>query len=748
MIGALILVAVSMVGPAVATPAVSDAAGMEPPLPEALAPKVPRSEVEEDQLEAAALFATARLMEQKEEFTAALRYYQRALRCDPTALSIVQEIVPLAFTLGRPAEAVRYALVAAELDGSDPALLQRLAAHLTTEGDFDRALRMYERLRQLQKDQPRDDGKVLLAAQVAKLYLVSDKPQEAAAAYREVMQALADQEAKLNEQTRSVILEDAAQTLEALGAKSERRNNEAAAYDLFGMALLESGDADGALDAFRKANELEAHAGLFASQQAEVAAKKSQWQACLDALGGYFAAPVAARGTAPYELLATALKELGQEGQLIARLENLLADNPDNAALSQFLGQKLLLTGELAKAQPFLAKAIEKRPTLDGYRALVDDLRRQGNSVELLDTLLSAANALRSLDSLGDEFRALLADRAMVDQLMEQARQRAKSAEAPLDADQLTTVAQLALEAKQPAVAAEFFELALAAPEADQTQTLRRWGLGLLLHDEYAAAAQVFRRALDEKLVAEHEAEFHYHLAGALEMAGETDAALAAAQRAVELAEPKATELGDTYYRMVARPPWVLYHGKRNEVAEAEYRKLVERFDARYGDDALRDTMREARLMLSNLAVIRADLPEAERWLEEILDEFPEDVSAQNDLGYLWVDQGKHLLRGLGMIEKAVAAEPTNAAYLDSHGWALHRLGRHDEALRAMEKAVALQPEADGVMLDHLGDCHQAAGQLEQARAAWERAAAAFEKSGDTAKLPAVREKLATPPSS
>ena len=60
--------------------------------------------------------------------------------------------------------------------------------------------------------------------------------------------------------------------------------------------------------------------------------------------------------------------------------------------------------------------------------------------------------------------------------------------------------------------------------------------------------------------------------------------------------------------------------------------------------------------MLSNLAALQDDLLQAEEWLEQILDEAPDDISAANDLGYIWVDQGKHLERSLRMIQFAVAA--------------------------------------------------------------------------------------------
>ena len=102
-----------------------------------------------------------------------------------------------------------------------------------------------------------------------------------------------------------------------------------------------------------------------------------------------------------------------------------------------------------------------------------------------------------------------------------------------------------------------------------------------------------------------------------------------------------------------------------------------------------------------------------------MLDEFPDDVGALNDLGYLWADQNKRLARPHRMIRQAVEAEPENAAYRDSLGWVLYRLGKFDEALEEQKKAVELskskEKESDGVMYDHLGDIHAALGQKDKA---------------------------------
>ena len=110
--------------------------------------------------------------------------------------------------------------------------------------------------------------------------------------------------------------------------------------------------------------------------------------------------------------------------------------------------------------------------------------------------------------------------------------------------------------------------------------------------------------------------------------------------------------------------------------------------------------------MLSNLNVMKKEYGHAEEWLEQVLDEFPNDVGAMNDLGYLYADQSKHLRRSLRMVQRAVEKEPDNLAYRDSLGWIMFRLGKYDEARDQLEAAAGGQ-DTDVVILDHLGDVYQ-----------------------------------------
>jgi tetratricopeptide (TPR) repeat protein len=105
---------------------------------------------------------------------------------------------------------------------------------------------------------------------------------------------------------------------------------------------------------------------------------------------------------------------------------------------------------------------------------------------------------------------------------------------------------------------------------------------------------------------------------------------------------------------------------------------------------------------------------------EEVIARSPDYDQALNYLGYMLADRGERLEYAHRLIERAVTISPDNAAYLDSYGWVLYRLGNYDQALVHLQKAVTLGD--DSVIFDHLGDVYQAVGDAQQARTWWERA--------------------------
>ncbi len=112
---------------------------------------------------------------------------------------------------------------------------------------------------------------------------------------------------------------------------------------------------------------------------------------------------------------------------------------------------------------------------------------------------------------------------------------------------------------------------------------------------------------------------------------------------------------------------------------------------------------------------------EAEAVFLRLLEERPNDAATQNYLGYMWADQGVQLDRAREMLEKAVAREPRNAAYLDSLGWADFRLGRLESAEKNLREAARREP-TDPTILEHLGDLEMKQGEIEAAIRNWEKA--------------------------
>ena len=109
----------------------------------------------------------------------------------------------------------------------------------------------------------------------------------------------------------------------------------------------------------------------------------------------------------------------------------------------------------------------------------------------------------------------------------------------------------------------------------------------------------------------------------------------------------------------------------------------------------------------------------AERELARVLEIDPQHISAHNDLGYLWADQGKNLDRALELTRKAVEADPNQSAYLDSLGWVYYKLGDFATAAEHLRKARALEGGDNPVILDHLGDALWRLGEKEDARKQW-----------------------------
>ena len=108
---------------------------------------------------------------------------------------------------------------------------------------------------------------------------------------------------------------------------------------------------------------------------------------------------------------------------------------------------------------------------------------------------------------------------------------------------------------------------------------------------------------------------------------------------------------------------------------------------------------------------------------------------ALNNFAYYLSTRRERLDDALEMAEKAIAAQPQNAAYLDTIGWIHFKLGNLEKAHEYIHASVETG-DASAVVLDHLGDVYEAMGNREQAEKWWRKA---LEMNPDKE---AVKEKL------
>jgi tetratricopeptide (TPR) repeat protein len=687
-----------------------------------LTPKRPRSEAEQDRIHALALYAHGRVLLQREDFAAALRRYERAWRYDPDTVSILTEIVPLAFKLGHNEEAARYAVIAAESDPEDPEFLERLGRHLAEQREWIRALKFYENAQQLRAGEPPSVALLRLNLELGRLYFLTENFEKSAVAFAVVRDAL--------EQPDRYNLDAALQTA-LLGQAN-------VTYTLLGESFFQADRLDDAAAMFRKADEAKPNKGILALQLARIEAKRDRPEAALKHLDDCFQAKLSDAGTDPYELLAEVLKKQSSsqqqaQGELQKRLEEMYKADASNVPLGYYLATVYRQANQFDKAEKTYSAVLAIQPTLDAYQGLIDLYLVQGQKEKLLETLGKAISKTGSLEALGEAAKRVAADDELVKDLIGLARTKQKDGPQSLAEGVPLAIALLAVQAKEFDDADDFFELAVSNQAASKADIMSTWGLEMFMQEQFSRAAKIFQRIIDEKIAPDNQQAYYFYLANALEFDGRTEQAIAAAEKAASL-DPKSP-------RFRSRVAWILYHAERHEEAEKQYTEVLNAFDSDHTSSEVRETMREARLILSNIAVSQDDLPKAEEWLEQVLDEFPEDVGALNDLGYLWADQNKHLQRALEMTRRAVDAEPDNIAYRDSLGWALYRLGRYEEAVKELEKATSGE-DPDAVILDHLGDAYLKLGDREKAISVWQQAVKNLQESKDPKKLAEIEAKL------
>lgn len=257
---------------------------------------------------------------------------------------------------------------------------------------------------------------------------------------------------------------------------------------------------------------------------------------------------------------------------------------------------------------------------------------------------------------------------------------------------------------------------AIAQLTPDEVSGVRRLGVIYYVLDSLNQADSIFSELVKKRRPDERDIYYLGRIAAARE---DYDTARKHFARVVQMTE--------TIYDAWLDLAWVY---ARMEKPDRQIRTL------RQGLDHCTDSAATVRLLMAlGSAYEQNDQPEASvETFEQLLELDPDFGPALNYLGYMLADRGERLRYALDLIQRALAQEPNNAAYLDSYGWVHYRLGDYDEAISHLQRAAEL--DNDPTILDHLGDAYHEVGQTERARRWWQRA---LELDPDNQK---IKEKL------
>lgn len=102
-----------------------------------------------------------------------------------------------------------------------------------------------------------------------------------------------------------------------------------------------------------------------------------------------------------------------------------------------------------------------------------------------------------------------------------------------------------------------------------------------------------------------------------------------------------------------------------------------------------------------------------------------------NNYAYSLSERNIDLDRAMTMSRRSLEQDSLNSSYLDTYGWILYQMGRYQEALQYIQKAIDAG-DASPVVLEHLGDVYAKLNDVENALRYWTMA---LEKDKDNTGL-------------
>ncbi len=682
-------------------------------VPEPFVPLHPRTTEDRERLEALRLFTAARSMEDQRQWNEAIDLLEQALKKDPGSIAILRRLSRLNYALGRIDQAVNYSQKVIEADPGDTATLSLLVGHyLERKNDPAAAEALLKKILANPNLDKNSAGAVLAWRDLGDLYAeFLNQLDKAADAYEKVVQALDQRDAnKISEADQRRIL----------------RGDEAESYLRFGEAFLRDKRYDDAILSFQRGLVYNPNHAQIPRFLAEALLKAGRGDEALQTLESYLRRQP--QGREPYELLGEILTVLKRGDEFLPRLEAAAKADPKNVSLQFALAELYRKAGRDADADALLQDVLAKQGDPQVFGPLSASLLKEKKTEDLIKILGEAMGKrnVGGVEAVRPQIEAITNDPAYAEEVLDTGLKLFKADPPKLTNDARLVLAYIAGKTKK---FDKLVALDRVVVERDPTpESYRELFTDLFRAGQYQEAGNAIREMIEKFPAEKDKAETYDALGRSRFFAGQIEEALDAARQAEKL-DPNNTET----LRLIG---FLLGRLGRNEDAIAHYKQVLTKFA---NDEKVESW---ARSGLSAIYVNMEDYAKGEAELEILLAKDPDDPGVNNDLGYLYADQGKNLEKAEGMIRKALEEDPTNSAYLDSLGWVLFKRGMPKEALEPLEKA-AKDTNVDATIFDHLGDVYFQLQQYEKAEQSWRKAETFASKSSPPDKrLSSIRKKL------
>lgn len=689
-----------------------------------LIPAKPRTPEELKEVDSAAWYMTGRMREARNDFIGAYDAYKKAMELNPNSVEIYRVLIRLASGLDKTDEAIEYAQKAVELDPEDYELMRKLGLHMAGQGRFEEAVTFLKKA----SDSPSIDKKsgvyVIIKHDQANLYERLGKNEEAAQCWEVVFNAL---------------MKPDQYTFE-YNSRSQLEAKQGKLYERMGQSFLETDRLELAVEAFNKAAESQkGRPGVLKYHLAQVYFRSKEYQKALDALQVYYDEQLQSKGRKAYQFLAEILKALNRSDELIPKLEKLAEKDRFNRTLHYYLAEQYGDQGRFTEAEKTYVDSIGKSSDSEGLAGLMTLYQKNKKYKKLIETLSKVVQTSDGIQKIQPNLEKMSKDEKFIKALIAEAQKLKDESPPGVDVFSGFIIAKLAAVAGQTKAAGEFYQFALNSAEQHAKPQIRsNWAYLILreyiqilkIENQYGKVADLLQKAVKNPSLAPHRNNLLFQLADAHERSGETEAAL----KVNEEARRVAPQIPDFDYQHA----WIYYHSRDWEKAIVQFKDFIKKYPRQ------KERLYQVKMILSNIYVQQGDIGKGEAVLEELLAQDPQNPSINNDLGYLYADQGKNLDKAEKMIRIALKSEPNNMAYLDSMGWVLFKRQKYGEAVEYLEKASKLPGGGDSTILDHLADCYHKLGKNEKAMKLWKKALEAAQKSAppDAKMIEQIQEKL------